>query len=208
MSAPFLTLPASAKFANVAMTLSRVVSNSSSPFTKNEQFFDWQGEQWIVQMDLPPTNDRAFASEWIAFGLGLKGTYGRFLFGDPSAKNPRGVATGTPLVKGAGQTGSTLLTDGWTANTTNIMRAGDYIQIGTGIMSRLHMLLQDVNSDSGGNATLSIAPALRYSPADNAGITVTNAQGVFRMDTNDYTWSVSPAGIYQLSFGAIEVIDA
>lgn len=202
---PFETIPDSCA-ANVVMNMIHVVGSSKSPYTLETQKFKWQGEQWVIDFNLPPFTKRAVASEWIAFGLNLQGTYGKFLMGDPSAKTPRGVATGTPVVDGAGQEGNTLTTEGWSFDTTNIMRKGDYIQIGTGLSSRLHMVTQDANSDSVGKASLRISPALRSSPPDGAGIITSNAKGVFSLVDNTWSWSVSPGPIYRLSFRAEEVI--
>lgn len=209
MSAPpLLNLPSSSCAANVVMTLVRTVGQTVSPFTKESQEFLWPGEQWAMSFDMPPMVSRAVAADWQAFALKLKGKYGRFLAGDPSAKNPRGVATGTPLVKGAGQTGNTLLTDGWTNSVTGILLKGDYFQIGTGSSSRLHMITEDANSNGSGEALLTFEPALRYSPTDNLALTVINPRGVFQLSSNDYAWSVNPGPVYRLSFQAVEVVNA
>lgn len=194
--------------ANVIMSLRRTVGVTMSPFTLEEQFYKWPGEQWVMSFQMVPMTQRAIASEWIAFGLKLQGTYNQFLMGDPSAKTPRGIATGTPLVNGLNQTGNTLVTDGWTPSQTGIMKAGDYIQIGTGVDAQLYMVTADANSDGSGNANLSIEPSLRTSPANNAAIIVTEPKGLFRLVDNSFSWSVSPGPLYRMSFEAQEVVNA
>lgn len=119
-----------------------------------------------------------------------------------------GVATGTPLVNGASQTSAyadvkdtntqNLVTDGWTASTTGILKAGDVITI-DGVYAvnpvtkatlpflRQFVVTADANSGaSTGPATLSISPAIITSgafqncsaaPADNAPITVMGTGG-------------------------------
>jgi hypothetical protein len=114
-----------------------------------------------------------------------------------------GVATGTPLVNGASQTSTyadvkdtdtqSLVTDGWTASTTGILKAGDVITI-AGVYAvnpvtkatlgflKQFVVTADVNSGATtGPATLTISPAIITSgafknasaaPADNAAITV------------------------------------
>jgi hypothetical protein len=116
------------------------------------------------------------------------------------------VATGTPVINGASQTGSELITDGWTADTTGILKAGDYIQLGTGSTARLYKVLDDVDSDGSGNATFDIWPNLRSSPDDNATITVSNCKSVFRLTTNVTDISINQASIYGLTFGAVEAL--
>lgn len=205
---PLLTMPTSSCAASVTMTLNRVVGLTQSPFTLEEQAFKWQGEAWSVDFMMPPFKSRAIASQWISFALKLRGQFGTFYLGDPSARIPQGVGTGTPVVDGINQNGNTLLTRGWTSGVTGILLAGDYIQIGTGTNSRLHMVTADANSDGSGDAALSIEPALRYSPADGTAINVNNPVGVFRLTENSWSWSVTPGKIYRLSFQAVEVVNA
>lgn len=203
---PLLNLPASACFANIVMTLTRTVGATVSPFTLEEQFFKWPGSAWSAEVSLPPITSRAIAADWISFGLNLEGSYGHFLMGDPMGKTPRGVATGTPIVSGANQNGNTLITTGWTPSTTGILLKGDYIQIGTGSSSRLHMVTQDVNSDGSGLANLNIQPALRTPPPNLSTVYTHNTVGLFRMVDNNFSWGVSPGVIYRISFRAQEVV--
>lgn len=125
------------------------------------------------------------------------------------ANHTVGVATGTPLVNGASQgvtyanasgaNSQSLITDGWTNSTTDILKAGDVITIagvyavnpvpGEGSTGKLAMpylqqftVLEDADSGaSTGPATLTISPAIITSgpfqtvtaePADDAEITV------------------------------------
>jgi len=61
-----------------------------------------------------------------------------------------------------------------------------------------------VNSNASGQATLNLWPNLRTSPTDNSAVVVSNARGVFRLSANDATWSVNNAGLYSISFAAME----
>ena len=84
-----------------------------------------------------------------------------------------GAYGGTPLTKGASQNGETLLTDGWTAGVTGLLKEGDIIKI-AGVYEinpanyeivpsarlKQFVVTADVNSDSGGNATIPISPAI------------------------------------------------
>lgn len=203
-----IDLPDSSCAASVSMSIMRVAPRTTSPFTLDTQSFLWPGEQWSMEFNMPTIVDRGIAQEWIAFGVKLKGSYNYFLMGDPSARNPLGVATGTPQVAAASQTGNLLQTKGWTPNVVGIMRAGDYIQLGSGVNSRLHMVTDDADSDASGLANLSIEPALRSSPALNSAIVTSDAKGVFRLIDNTFSWSVAPGKKYNLSFSAVEVINA
>lgn len=143
------------------------------------------------------------ARDWIAAMVSLRGRFGSFLIGDPGMRVPRGAATGTPLVNGGSQTGSALITDGWTANIVGILKAGDFFQLGSGSTSRLYMNLTDVNSNDSGQATLDIFPPIPpgSSPSDNAPLTVTDPKGVFRLD-RDFEWGVDNIPAYGINFSA------
>lgn len=194
--------PSTPKPAQVRIFATDTVAVSRSAFTMQQQAQQHQGMMWGMEITLPPMN-REEADPWRAFLLALNGRFGTFRMGDPSARSPRGVATGTPLVNGASQTGQSLITDGWTISVTNILRAGDYIQVG----SYLYVVLNDVNSNGSGQATLDIWPRLRSSPADNDPVDPTNTVGLWRLASNDRGWIMEP-GIRYSGFviSAVEAI--
>lgn len=110
-----------------------------------------------------------------------------------------GVATGTPLVNGANQTGATLACDGWTNSTNGILNLGDIITLAgvykvnpitkqsTGVLQQF-VVTATANSgaSTGPIAALGISPSIitsgptqtvSASPADNAVITVFGTGG-------------------------------
>lgn len=200
-----LSLPTNKGLAKIRLTANNVVGVSQSPFTAKQQIYKYMGQFWEAEISLPPMK-RADAEYWISFLLKLNGSYGTFLLGDPNGGTARGVATGTPLVNGGSQSGNELVTDGWTNSTTGILKAGDYIQLGSDSSSQLYKVLDDVNSNGSGQATLTVWPDLRTSPADNAAITVSNAKGVFRLSSNAQAWDINEATFYGMTFAAREAL--
>jgi len=201
-----LTLPTHTGVSQVEITASNVVAISESPFTLSQQVVRHAGERWSAIITIPPVK-RVDAEYWNSFFLRLRGKFGTFLLGDPSSATPRGSASatpGTPLVNGGSQTGNELNIDGLPTSVTGYLLAGDYIQLGSGSTARLYKVLQDVNSNASGQATLNLWPNLRTSPTDNSAVVVSNARGVFRLSANDATWSVNNAGLYSISFAAME----
>lgn len=181
------------------------VASTESPFSFGQKVYKWAGaEQWNLEVSMPYMK-RAVAEEYLAFFAALQGSYGTFTMIIPASKTPRGVATGTPLVNGASQTGTDLVTDGWTHSVTGILKAGDLIQLGSGSSTHLHKLLVDANSDGSGNATLTLWPELRTSPSDNASITVSNCKGLFRL-AGDVSHSINIEGFYSIQFTAVEAL--
>jgi len=185
----------------VTMRAHKVAAMNTSPFTFGQEVFAWDGERWALDAALPPMRE-AEAEAWIAWRLALRGVVGTFHFGDPMRAAPRGTVTGSPVVDGGGQTGATLATRGWDGE----LLAGDNIQIGSGSSARLYKVLADAATDSDGEAALEIFPRLREGPADGAPIVTSNPVGLFRMADNDWSWDHEGAGIYGLSFRAVEAL--
>ena len=200
-----LSMPVSPTYRQIELIMTNKVGEVPSEFTFQDQVQLWSGERWGLKASIAP-GTRAQMEAWLTFLAALRGKYGTFLAGDPGGPVPRGVATGTPLVNGGGQTGTSLVTDGWTINVTAILKAGDYLQLGSGTSQRLYKNLSDVNSNGTGQATFDIWPRLRESPADNAPITLVNAMGLFRLSSNVRAWSYDASRIYTIGFEAIEAI--
>jgi hypothetical protein len=188
------------------MTARTVVGVTRSPFTGAQQVQKHQGQWWEFECSLVPMS-RDNAEDWIAFLLSLNGKEGTFYLGDPYGTTPRGAATGTPRIKGLNQTGKTLITDGWGESIT-VLKAGDYIQLGTGSNARLHKVLKDASSDSASNpeATLDIFPEIKTAYSDNTVITTSNAKGVFRLSSNEMAFDLKQASTYGISFAAAGVV--
>jgi len=137
----------------------------TSPLNKSVQTSELPGARWkasVTWSNLVEADARAMK----AFLARLRGMAGRFYLYDHSHPMPSGTAAGTPLVKGASQTGNTLNTDGWTANQSGLLLPGDYL----GVNGQMVMVTEPASADSGGNATITFEAPLRSSPADNLGI--------------------------------------
>ena len=115
---------------------------------------------------------------------------------------PQGVASGSPLVNGASQSGRTLVTDGWTPSTTGILKAGDFIGIAG--QTKVYMVTADATSDAAGNATLTIEPALMATPADNAALVVRNVPFTLALATDTLEMAVQPPVLYNFSLSLVE----
>lgn len=203
-----LSMPTNTNVATVSLIASNTVGITTSPYNYKLTVYKHQGQRWEADINLPLMK-RADAEEWITFFIKQYGGFGTFLLGDPNAATPRGSAAttaGTPVVNGASQTGDELAIDGLPISVTGYLLAGDYIQLGSGASSQLYKVLDNVDSNSSGEATLTIWPDLRSSPADDATVTVANAKGVFRLSTPTHNWNIDTAGFYSMAFGAVEAL--
>lgn len=203
-----LELPAPVQAGN-AVSPRRVVFRSmnatvatQSSFTYKSQIQSLNADMWIVDITFPPM-ERDAAEELIAFLLTLQGQKGTFLIGDPLGRLPRGVATGTPLVRDSNQTGRILTTQGWTPDTADILKAGDWIGIG----QRGYKVLRNVDSNSAGEATLDIYPMLRETPAAGDPILTEDVKILMRLNSSAYdVWNADETRTYGLSFSAQEAL--
>ena len=183
---------------NVTRTLQSAAIAVASPFTGTQQAQDWGGRWWTYEIEFSVLQD-ADGRRLSAFFAALGGVVGTFTFRDPFIRNPANL--GVPLVNGAGQTGTTLVTDGWG---TRSMSAGDFFSIGSGASLRLHQLTADVVPVSGA-ATLQFVPALRASPSDNAALNVVNP-GVLLRASGPIPAQIGLADVYKFSLQAREAL--
>lgn len=175
-----------------------IVAIARSPYSRQAQTYQHQGDGWSAQFDFPMMT-RAQASPWIGFLLSLKGQVGYFAMGDPGNKGLLSNAAGTVTVNGGSQTGYTLVVSGLTGT----LKAGDYISVGSGATQRLYMNLVDIT----GAGTLDIFPRLRESPANGASVTLgATAKGVFRLTESNIKWETGADLLCSISFSAEEYI--
>jgi len=86
-----------------------------------------------------------------------------------------GSGPGSPKVNGNGQSGTSLMTYGWTASETGVMEAGDCFTVpGCDVLFRV---TADANSDGSGLSTLSIMPPIvaGSSPTNSGALTIASA---------------------------------
>lgn len=182
-----------------------VVGMTSSPFTGQQQVYKHPGQWWEAEIQFPPMK-RKDAEEVAAFLLKLNGRFGTFLMGDPANKQPRGVGTGAPVVDGGGQTGNQLNTKGWTPSTNGILRAGDWVQLGSGSAARLYKVLDDANSNANGETTLTLFPDLRQSPNDNDQLILNSPRGQWRLSANDIDYTIETGQFYGITLACMEAL--
>lgn len=161
------------------------------------------GDRWAVQItvvDLMGREARLFSS----FVNRLRGRAGRFYMTPPGCGTPLGTALGNGLVKGAGQTGTSLVIDGLTPNQAEYLLPGDYFQVGV----ELKQVVVTAVVDNTGQTTVQFTPPLRTSPADNAPIITTNPTCIMKqVDDNQSAHDLSGPRIYAFQQSYIEAID-
>jgi hypothetical protein len=197
---PTLTFPA-IKVNSVEWGLRSNTQISRSDLNGAVQTLALPGDTWVGTLTFTNKLDPD-ARILRAFITSLRGQAGRFYLSPPGYRRA-GIGTGTPLVKGAAQTGSTITTDGWGANQTAAICAGDYFQIGT----ELKMCTADTNTNGVGEMIISFVPPIRVAPADNAAIVITSPKAIMMLqDAKQARWQVQPTPIYAAAIAVEEAL--
>lgn len=198
-----IALPTSPAPKQIQLEMNNIVAAPTNPFTGSTlQVLQWPGgDYWTAQIALPKLRSGTELATWNAFLAECRGRLNTFLLGDSSYRGPLGNPEGLPVVNGAqSPMAQTLNTKGWTPNSFRLLVPGDYLQVGY----RLHRILDVVNSDSSGNATISIFPSLRDPLTDGQEIILNHPVGLFRMADNKQTMLVDETRMGGTSFNVVE----
>lgn len=148
--------------------------------------------RFYASVDLGVIQGEAAIAPWRAFVIDLDGIANRFhlvaVEGDQMT-NPLTVS-----VRGAGQGGFTLATQGWGVGTQ--LRRGQFVTVA----DQLLCLMSDVVADGAGRATLSFKPYLRLAPPDGAAVEVRRPYAVMAMSDPQNGWSADIGKTYPVSF--------
>jgi hypothetical protein len=158
---------------------------AASPFSGVVQAQRGQLERWSFTMELRRlTREEMQIAQ--GFFLALEASLGLFRMHDPAARLPLGRATGTPVLAATADPGDrTLSISGFTPSVSNILRAGDWIQIG----DQLAKVVADISSDAAGLASVTIWPKVMVEVASGQPVTVREAKGIFRFTTQLPEWT-------------------
>lgn len=188
-----LNTPTTIGIESIELRAVNAVATSQSPFSYKQQIISHTGQKWEASVSIPATR-RDSSAEWKAMLVALKGQVGTFLLGDPDYVTPRGTVTSCAVT---GSTGDETVT----VVMTGSLLAGDYIQLGGGSAAKLHQVLVDQTGDG----QLEIWPDLRSDYTSEVAVT-DSPKGVFRLNQNISSWSISNSSTYGISFEAVEAI--
>ena len=151
-----------------------------------------------------PPMTRAQFAPINAFVIKQRGQYESFQVVPPVLNAGLGSPAGTPLVKGADQTGRSVDTDGWN-NDIVIFKAGDYLKFAN--HDKVYTVVADVTSDaSGGTTEITIEPALITSPANDSAITYTSVPFTVALTTRVQEFSTGTTGLFEFEIDLEEVL--
>ena len=190
-----ITYPSTPKPQSMSWRLLMPAQTNVSDWTGRRQTIASGRGWWEAQITLPPIAGTTRINAWRSFIAKSRGAANDFEV--PVDPTEQSVSRGTVLVRGGGQTGRTLSTDGWTGTTTALL-AGQYVTVN----KQLLQLTENV-TPSGGIATLTFEPPLRAAPADNLAIEYRNPFCLMYM-VEEPTLSVETGYVYSLSLNLRE----
>lgn len=148
-----------------------------SPLTGHVQVQERDGARWVTQLQLV-RGDRD-SRRIDALLAALEGPVGYVLMPDFRRLQAKGSHAGTPQLDSG--TGNTLSLSGFTPSATGVLLAGDLIQASEG---RTHMVVQDIDADENGEASVPVAPRLR-DPVETGDLITDNCRVLMRLIDDD-----------------------
>ena len=143
------------------------------------------------------------------FSRSSEGPAGTFLLPDTSNTAPRGTAAtnpGSPLLDGGGQIGATINIRNAPLSETGWLLTGDVIQVGTGNSAHFYKILDDVDSDAGGLASINIWPTIRQPNGDGDTVITSNPKGLFFLTQTTRERLLTPPFRYDIPLECREVL--
>ena len=160
------------------------------------------GQYWRMTASFAPMTRAQFQPIY-AFVMSQRGRFESFSLTLPVIKSGLGTPTGTPLVNGASQTGRSVVTDGWNADTV-VFKAGDFVKLAGN--DKVYMITSDIQSNGSGQATLAIEPALVASPANNETVVAENIPFTVALTGGVQEFATGTTGLFAYDVDFEEVL--
>lgn len=176
------------------------IGKTESTFTLRSKTFEYHGERWEGEFELMPLDHVEFAP-WKAWVAVVEGQARKF-FLNPPHQAPRGAVSQNGTVDSFTKPRQ-LTIGGLSANTTNIFKRGDYIQLLD--TDQLLMVTQDADSDGSGQVVVEVNPLIRTDPTIGSDVETQTPQGLFRLTNGEPGWSTQ-GNLNELSFKFVEAV--
>jgi hypothetical protein len=170
---------------NVEWQILSATVDTGSPLSGIPQTNEFAAPKWGLVVDYKFVLE-ADANLMKAFLARMRGRAGRVNVWNLERPRIQGTASGSPLVQGAANTGTSLAIDGLAAGATFV--AGDMI----GIPGQLLMVVAAATANGSGEVTLTIEQPLRATPADNAAVTLIQPTCKMLLTEDLARWSPRP----------------
>lgn len=153
------------------------------------------GNRFFIDVTMPPMQNDSVAMDWIASLLQAR-RLGAVLNWPLLDFSPG--TTGSPLVNGGSQIGTTLVMDGLAASYH--VTKGQFFSIVASGRRYVHIFAASATANGSGQLNATIEPGLRLSPPDNSVIEIATPKIEGFLDGDEQSWTVSTARHIGLQF--------
>lgn len=195
-----ISMPSSPSPLSVKWSLRQPTQVNRSEWTGRRKVTVLAGApRWTAEVTLPRIVRREKARPWLAFLAACQGQANSFRL--PIGGRPQIPGAPKVLVNGGGQTGYTLITDGWGTDgwATEGLPAGSFVAVN----DQLLQLTADAVPVSGA-VTLAFKPYLLAPPLDNAVVEVAEPYAVMAMSQDDNGWTQGMIELFDIAFACEE----
>ncbi len=189
---------------------SKLISNSPTTATESKALIQHvrkiPAQRWEFTLTTVPLN-KAEIRQLMSWVFNQNGRYGVFDTTLPVYSKPRGVASGSPIVRTAATAGSTQIQmQGFSGPVNGQLLAGDFVRFAN--HSKVYQVTADVNSNVSGQLTLSIFPQLRADIPLGTQAIVKDVPFTVRLirDAQEFDSAVSGSGFSSFELDVIEVL--
>lgn len=189
-------------FVNRTFTGISAVARQESPFTGQETVYEWSAQVTSVGLSLP-SMEPSVAVRWDAFFKRINNSGDTFWVYAPDYLC-NGHNIGNPVLDGASQNGNTINVRGCLANMFEAFGAGKFIEV----CGRLHVVSDDVDTDSNGRAVVPIWPAVQMlNLPDGTIVQFERPRGEFRLASSEVSFTYGLSKLSEpITIAAREVV--
>jgi hypothetical protein len=179
-------------------------NNTTYTLSGKRSVKQFAAQYFSFSVQMPPMKQSDF-QQFYAFLVKQKGSFEDFTFEYPLDNLGADKGETDILANGVQAIGdSTIAMDGFSVSTDDVLKGGDLIKFSG--HNKVYMVTGDANSNSSGQATVSIEPPLQAALADNEAVTVNKPSFTVALVQDDVLYSTDAAGFFTLSFDVREVL--
>lgn len=193
--------PNDTDYMQVDLRLQNAVAQNQDTFSFETQYHAFSGQKWMIDVQLVDLGPNE-SEKWKAWLTKLRGRRGTFRLPNPNRTSQQGAVSTNGTVEDAlSSNRGAIRTSGWANSTTNLFREGDFFEVN----DELKIVVQDITSDSSGEAVLIHEPEFRTAPSQGDTVVTTDPKSLFRLRNETVQWSDNGPST-SISFEAEEVV--
>lgn len=193
-----INMPAAPTAANIEWNIDQPGQANRGEFTGRRRVtLLTAAPRWFAKVTLPPIVGEDRVLDWRAFVVDCDGIANSFRV--IAVERPQIAAGLAVKVKGAGQGGRSIITNGW-GDAGQKLKRGQFVTIA----DQLLMLTAPVVANASGEATLSVKPYVRFATVDAAPVEVRLPYAVMAMSDPKNGWKVGIGQNYAITFDCEE----